>query len=205
SGVSLDLEHVQEFLADPGRLVRRQPVALQVLEVLLLGDLAGYWSHRLFHGRTLWRFHAVHHSSEHLDWLAASRIHVLDSVVIRAVTFIPLFVLGFSNYAILAYLVFVSFHAIFIHANVGFQFGWLDWVIATPRFHHWHHAIEPRAVDKNFAVHLPLVDWLFGTCLLPKNEWPSGYGIAGRPVPENYLGQVLYPFVRKRRRTPVTG
>jgi lathosterol oxidase len=181
--------------------IAAQPLWLQLIEILLIVDLFEYWTHRLMHERPwLWRFHAVHHSSEHLDWLAASRIHVLDSITIRAVTFIPLFVLGFSNYAIFAYLVFVTFHAIFIHANVGFRFGWLDWVIATPRFHHWHHAIEPRAVDKNYAVHLPLVDMLFGTCLLPKDEWPSGYGIAGKPVPENYTSQLLYPFVRRRKR-----
>ncbi len=184
------------------RAVASQPLPLQFLEILLVADLAEYWTHRTMHVvPLLWRFHAVHHSSQRMDWLAASRIHVLDSVAIRAVTFIPLFVLGFSNQAIFTYLLFVSFHALFIHANVGFRFGRLDWVLATPRFHHWHHAVEAEAVDKNFATHLPALDMLFGTCFLPRagDRWPRGYGIAGNPVPENYLRQVLYPLWRGGR------
>ena len=39
----------------------------------------------------LWRFHAIHHSCEHLDWLASSRLHILDIVVTRAVAFLPLY------------------------------------------------------------------------------------------------------------------
>jgi lathosterol oxidase len=177
--------------------VASQPLWLQFLEILVVADLAEYWTHRTMHRIPfLWRFHAVHHSSQHMDWLASSRMHVADSVTIRAVTFIPLFILGFANEAVFAYLLFVTFHAIFIHANVNFRFGWLDWVIATPRFHHWHHGIEAEAVDKNFATHLPALDVLFRTCHLPGDKFPSGYGIRGNPVPENYLAQVVYPFRR---------
>lgn len=43
------------------------PKTVQVLMALVLGDLIGYWGHRLFHGRTLWKFHAVHHASVELD------------------------------------------------------------------------------------------------------------------------------------------
>ncbi len=182
------------------QVVASQPLWLQFVEILFITDICEYWLHRAMHVfPSLWRFHAVHHSSEHLDWLAASRLHVVDSIAIRAVTFIPLFVFGFTNQAIFAYLIFVTFHALFIHANVGFDFGWLDWVICTPRFHHWHHAVEPQAVDKNLGVHLPVLDMLFGSFYMPKGRWPKGYGIAGRPVPENYLQQVAYPFVRRRR------
>lgn len=53
-----------------------------------------------------------------------------------------------------AYIVFVSLHSVFIHANLGFRFGWLRYVFATPQFHHWHHGAEPEAIDKNFAVHV---------------------------------------------------
>ena len=147
---------------------------------------------------TLRSDHAIHHSCERLDWLASARLHLGDIVVTRAVTFIPLFLLGFANGAIFAYLVFVSFHAIFIHANVNFRFGWLDWVIATPRFHHWHHGAAPEAVDKNFAVHLPVLDLVFGTLLLPKGRWPESYGIAGNPVPENYFTHAVYPLMPGR-------
>jgi len=75
----------------------------------------------------------------------------------------------------------------------------LDRVIATPRFHHWHHSVEEHAVDKNFAVHLPLLDHLFGTLLLPRDgSWPAAYGIAGNPIPEKYFVHTAYPFAPRR-------
>ncbi|MGH9816546.1 MAG: sterol desaturase family protein [Candidatus Acidiferrales bacterium] len=175
------------------------PFVVQFVAILFVSDFSEYWIHRWMHRVPwLWRFHAIHHSIEKMDWLAASRLHLVDIVIVRAVTFIPLFILGFANGPVFAYLVFVSFHAIFIHANVNFRFGWLDWLIATPRFHHWHHSAQPEAIDKNFAVHLPLLDRLFGTLLLPRgNAWPSHYGIAGNPVPEGYLQQMAYPIRRQ--------
>jgi lathosterol oxidase len=145
----------------------------------------------------LWRFHAVHHSSRALDWLAGSRLHVVDVIATRGLVMVPVFLLGFSMPALYAYLVFVSFHAVFIHANVRFRFGWLDHVVTTPRAHHWHHAVSPP--DTNFAVHLPVLDRLFGTLHLPGSEWPESYGIEGHPVPEGWGRQLVEPFRRNRR------
>jgi lathosterol oxidase len=176
--------------------VAAQPLALQVLEAILVADLFQYGVHRAFHAVPwLWRFHAIHHSSTALDWLAGSRLHLVDVVVTRATTFVPLFVLGFSEPALVAYLVFVAFQAVFLHANTRLRLRGLRWVLATPEFHHWHHAAEPEAVDKNFAVHLPVLDRLFGTAWLPE-RWPARYGIAGDPVPDGWLRQLAWPFTR---------
>ena len=57
-------------------------------------------------------------------------------------------------------------------------------------------------MDKNFAVHLPWIDRLFGTFHLPGEAWPERYGIAGEPVPEGYVGQLLYPLRRRRDQRP---
>ena len=176
-------------------LVAAQPLPLQFVEVLIVADLTQYAVHRSFHRVPwLWRFHAIHHSSGALDWLAGSRLHLLDVVVTRGLSFVPLYVLGFSPPAVYAYLVFVSFHAVFIHANVRFAFRGLEGLLVTPRFHHWHHAAHREAVDRNFAVHLPWIDRLFGTAYLPPERWPEKYGIAGHPVPEAYWKQLAWPF-----------
>ena len=176
--------------------VATQPLALQFIEAVFLADLFQYGIHRLFHAVPwLWRFHAVHHSSRELDWLAGSRLHLVDVVVTRAVSFVPLFVMGFSQSAILIYVVWVSFQAVLIHTNLRFRFGWLRWVIATPEFHHWHHSAQPEALDRNFAVHLPVIDRVFGTAHLP-GHWPAVYGIEGNPVPAGWLAQLAYPFRR---------
>jgi len=178
-------------------LVASQPAALQFIEALVLADLASYAAHRAFHVfPRLWRFHAVHHSSVELDWLAGSRLHLVDVIVTRGVAFLPLHLLGFAEGPLQAYLVWVSFQAVWIHANLRFEHPWLERVIVTPRFHHWHHAADPEAIDRNFAVHVPWIDRLFGTHHLPPGRWPSRYGIAGDPVPASWLAQLLWPFRR---------
>jgi sterol desaturase/sphingolipid hydroxylase (fatty acid hydroxylase superfamily) len=182
------------------RAVAAQPGWLQFLEILLIADLAGYWIHRMFHAVPfLWRFHAIHHSSQMMDWLASSRLHLVDIVLTRMLAFLPLYALGFSHAPVYAYLVFVSFHAVFIHANVRFDFGRLTSVVGTPRFHHWHHSTQKKALDKNFAIHLPWIDRLFGTQFLPEGEWPDEYGIPGDPVPEGYMEQFVSPFLPERQ------
>ena len=179
-------------------LVAAQPLVLQVVEIVIVADLAQYAVHRSFHEIPwLWRFHAVHHSSRSMDWLAGSRLHLLDIVVTRGLSFVPLYVLGFSPPAVYAYLVFVSFHAVFIHANVRWDLRALDWVLVTPRFHHWHHAAHPEAVNRNFAVHAPWLDRLFGTAHLPPGRWPEAYGTAEHPVPEGYWRQLAWPIWRR--------
>ncbi len=178
--------------------VRSLPGVAQFLLLMVVADLTQYWVHRTFHAvPALWRFHAVHHSADHMDWLAGSRLHLVDVAVTRGLTYVPIYWLGFADGPLFAYLVVVSAQATFIHANVRFAFGPLKYLVATPQFHHWHHAAEQEAIDKNFAVHLPIIDILFGTAHLP-DRWPSAYGISGgeRP-PDGYFRQLLWPFNRR--------
>jgi sterol desaturase/sphingolipid hydroxylase (fatty acid hydroxylase superfamily) len=179
--------------------VASQPVVVQFVEIVFVSDLFFYWTHRLFHRVPfLWRVHAVHHSPRQMDWLAGSRLHVLEIVIVRAVMFLPLFVCGFGQTAVQAYVVFVAFHAVLLHANVRFQFRAVEQVIATPRYHQFHHACDAEALDKNFAVHLPVLDRVFGTQYLPAEGWPVQMGIAGAPLPRGFWTQMVYPFRRPR-------
>ena len=177
------------------RLVAALPLVVQVAAIVLVADLTQYWVHRMFHTvPALWRVHAVHHSSEAMDWLAGSRLHVVDVLATRGLVLVPVFLLGVDRRALYAYLVLVSFHAVFIHANVRWCFGWIDYVVTTPRGHHWHHAVRP--IDKNFAVHLPILDRLFGTQHLPGDAWPDRYGVGEPSVPEGWWAQLTFPFRR---------
>lgn len=187
------LEHVRAWVGS-------QPVVVQVVEIMFLTDLVQYWVHRMFHRIPwLWRFHAVHHSARTMDWLAGSRMHFLEIVVLRGTTVIPMYVLGFAEPALYAYLVFVYLFSTWVHANVRTDLRRTEQWFVTPRFHHWHHGIEKEAIDVNFAVHFPLFDRLFGTHYLPEDgRWPEGYGIAGHPVPPGYAKQFAYPFRRKK-------
>ena len=184
------------------RAVAGQPLWLQFIEILLVVDFTTYWVHRTFHKVPwLWNFHAIHHSSRHLDWLAGSRMHVVDVLATRMAGFLPIFILGFAPGALYAYLVFVSFHAVYIHANVRWRWPGLRWVIATPEYHHWHHTSDEEGIDKNFAGFLPMWDLVFGTAHQP-GHWPRKYGTVKFQPPETYVGQLLYPFRRHGERTP---
>jgi len=176
------------------------PLVIQVPALLLVADFTQYWVHRAFHTwGILWRFHAIHHSTERMDWLAGSRLHLVDVVVTRGLTYGPIFLLGFSDSALLIYVFLVASQATFIHANVRWRFRALRRLVATPAFHHWHHSAEPEAVDVNFAVHTPIWDLAFGTYHLP-DRWPRDYGLWGRgTVPARWVTQFAHPFRRRSR------
>jgi sterol desaturase/sphingolipid hydroxylase (fatty acid hydroxylase superfamily) len=176
--------------------VAGQPHGLQFAEAFLLASVCGYWAHRASHRVPwLWRFHRVHHSSERLDWLAAGRLHPVDQAFQRSCIVLPLFALGFSRATFGGYLVFLTLQAIFIHANVRVRFGPLRWLIATPEFHHWHHASDPLAYNSNFAGEFPWIDLAFGTLHLPLGRMPTAYG-ADEPAPERYFAQLAWPLRR---------
>ena len=169
------------------------PAGITIPLAVMLVFVGNYWGHRLTHTvPLLWRFHAVHHSIERMDWLAAARLHPLDAAFTQAFTILPLFLLGYDGRVFAGAAVLVTLLAIFQHANVRFRFPGVRWIVNTPEWHHWHHAIDAEARDKNFG--LPVVDKLFGTAYLPRDRRPTGFGVHD-PVPQDgYLRQLAYPF-----------
>lgn len=182
------------FLAGHGSL-GAQPKWLQAIELLILLDFLAYWMHRLFHGRRLWPFHEIHHSSEALDWLAAARVHPVNDVLNRVVPAVVVVLLGFSPLVLAGAVPFLAVYAILLHANVDWDFGPLRAVIASPTFHRWHHTSGAEGRDKNFAGLLPVWDILFGTYYMPRHA-PTRFGV-DRPVPATIWGQLAWPFRRR--------
>lgn len=171
----------------------RLPLWQQAILILLISDFIGYWMHRLFHGRRLWRFHAVHHSSTELDWLSSVRVHPVNDVLMRLASTLPLLLFGFKVTAVASILPFLTLFAILLHANLDWHFGPLRFVIASPCFHRWHHTNEQEARDMNFAGLFPIYDLIFGTFYLPRNRSPRNFGTA-TGVPGGLLGQLVFPF-----------
>ena len=179
--------------------IASQPIWLQFLEAIVISDLAYYIAHRLLHEIPwLWQFHAVHHSIEHMDWLAAVRVHPCDQLFTQICKMLPLYWLGFTKEAFAVYALYSAAIAFLIHANITIKFGVLKWFVATPQFHQWHHSKIPEINNKNFAVQLPLLDLLFGTLYMPAGKRPRKYGVSDR-IPVGYLGQLLYPFIGKNK------
>jgi len=175
--------------------IGRQPIWLQIVEVYLLADLVAYWTHRKFHGGRWWPFHAVHHSSEDLDWLSSVRVHPVNSLAANLIQVMPLMLAGFNPFATLSAAPFFTFYAILLHARVNWTYGPLGRVIASPAFHRWHHSKDPAAIDRNFAGLFAFWDVLFGTFYLPKDRVPRNFGIAD-PMPAGFVGQLVQPFRR---------
>jgi sterol desaturase/sphingolipid hydroxylase (fatty acid hydroxylase superfamily) len=177
------------------------PLWLQAVAIIAIAELIGYWMHRAFHASPwLWKFHAVHHSSTDLDWLSAVRVHPGNDVAMKLATTVPILALGFAPVAVAGIMPLLTLFAIGIHAHLDWDFGPLRAVIASPRFHRWHHTDETSARDRNFAGLFPALDLLFGTYHMPKDARPASFG-TDTPVPDGLLGQLAFPFRPARMKT----
>lgn len=177
--------------------IQSLPLWLQFLLAIFCADVFQAGLHRIYHNiPALWRFHAVHHSARHMDWLAGSRIHLLEILLTRIAVLTPLILLGIAAPALNAYIILVGIQAVLVHANLRWNFGWLEYVLVTPRYHHWHHARHADYIDVNYAIHLPLVDMLMGTFKRPPaSAWPEEYGVMKlEKVPNGILAQTFMPF-----------
>jgi sterol desaturase/sphingolipid hydroxylase (fatty acid hydroxylase superfamily) len=175
-------------------VIGAQPLWLQVLVVLLVGDFTHYWTHRLFHKSWLWPAHAVHHSPAELDWFSSMRMHPLNDVATRAFQGLPLFLLGFSLESVALGVPIAMLVVIVSHTNVPWTYGPLRYVVVSPVYHQWHHSSEPEAIDKNFAGIFPIWDLLFGTWYMPAGKLATRFGCKSDPPPEHLPGQLLYPL-----------
>jgi sterol desaturase/sphingolipid hydroxylase (fatty acid hydroxylase superfamily) len=179
--------------------VAAQPWWLQVIEVFVLSDFLIYWGHRLQHRvPLLWRFHSVHHSAEHLDWLAAHREHPLDTIYTMGIVNLPAMLLGFPLETVTGFIVFRGLWAIYIHSNVRLPLGPLRMLVGAPELHHWHHDRDRDA--GNYGNLSPLMDILFGTYRCPDHE-PEHFGL-NQPTPQTYLGQLVQPLLPGKQGEP---
>jgi sterol desaturase/sphingolipid hydroxylase (fatty acid hydroxylase superfamily) len=173
----------------------RLPLWAQVIIFLVVSDFLLYWTHRGFHGAFLWKYHAVHHSSEDLEWISAWRFHPVNIFLGSVAVDVALLLAGISPNVLLFIGPFTTAHSAFVHANLNWTLGPLKYLLAGPVFHRWHHTAAERGGSKNFAATFPLLDLLFGTFYMPK-ELPDNYGIADRDFPSEFGRQLLYPFRR---------
>jgi sterol desaturase/sphingolipid hydroxylase (fatty acid hydroxylase superfamily) len=178
------------------------PLTTRFIAMLIVGEFGTYWGHRWMHEiPVLWRFHAIHHSAEEMDWLVNTRAHPLDMVFTRFWGLLPIYMLGLAqptgstvDMVPLLYAIIGTVWSFFIHANVGWRFSWLEILVSTPAFHHWHHTKDgTEYINKNYAAIFPWMDKLFGTFYLPEKQWPKQYGIDA-PVASSFAGQLLQPM-----------
>lgn len=189
-----DVDSLMAFFDNGFGPVAVLPLWAQALIFLVASDFLLYWFHRLYHGRQMWKYHAVHHSSEELDWISAARFHPVNILFGTVIVDAALLLAGISPNIMLWVGPFTTAHSAFVHANLNWTFGPLKYVIATPVFHRWHHTAADRGGSSNFAGTFPVIDLIFGTFYMPEKQLPDGYGIDDKNFPGSFGAQIVYPF-----------
>jgi sterol desaturase/sphingolipid hydroxylase (fatty acid hydroxylase superfamily) len=176
------------------------PFVVQVLLVIVLGDLLEYWTHRLTHSVSwLWSLHAIHHSPVRLSALKAGRHHVVYFLARGLVAWLPLVVLGASPQLILWQVAALSTTGFLSHANVAFRVPvFIQRAFVTPAYHRIHHSLDIKEGNSNFAVVLPIWDMIFGTHVDPVSTQPKAVGVHRDPIPRAFVSELLSPFTFRR-------
>jgi sterol desaturase/sphingolipid hydroxylase (fatty acid hydroxylase superfamily) len=181
------------------------PFWAQAAVYLVASDFLLYWTHRIFHSATMWRFHAIHHSAEEVDWTTAYRFHPVNLWLGAFLVTAIMLYLGVSPAVLLFLVPFDTAMAAFVHANLNWTLGPLKYVMATPVFHRWHHTMPELGGNSNFGSSFAIWDVLFGTFRMPVGELPEHYGVDEAGYPQDFLGQIAQPFRPLIAPAPVEG
>jgi sterol desaturase/sphingolipid hydroxylase (fatty acid hydroxylase superfamily) len=191
------LDNIHQLFEHRDTYLAQQPLWLQMIESIILGDFIAYWVHRACHQSRLWRIHTIHHSPAFVNWMSVYRVHPINDMLIQIPPIIASYLIGLDLVGSIAYGPIFTFYAAFQHSNINWTFGKAGFVLTSPVYHRWHHTLEKEGLNKNFAPLMPVYDLIFGTYYMPKDKFPEHYGIVGETLPENFLKQLVYPFKRK--------
>ena len=125
-------EGLVEFYDDGHGPLAQLPLWLQAGIFLVGSDLMMYWIHRTFHRPVLWKYHAVHHSSEDLDWISAARFHPVNIFLGSVAADVVLLLAGISPNVLVFLGPFTIAHSAFVHANLNWTLGPFRYVLAGP-------------------------------------------------------------------------
>ena len=169
--------------------VAEWPWLAKVILALLLGDLIFWLSHLLRHRiRTLWYFHAVHHSQRDLNFFTEYRTHPFDDVFTYLINFIPTFMVEPGLTTVIGIVWIRHWHTRFYHANIRTNMGPLRYILVTPQSHRVHHSTQPEHFDCNFGLTFSIWDHLFGTQYRNYDEYPE------TGIPDEH-----FPFEQEQR------
>ena len=189
------IEEQKEYFEHGYGPLAELPVWLQACLIVIIMDVILYWTHRLYHSNRLWKFHAIHHSSEEIDWPSAYRFHPINSWTTFTLVDVCMVAIGFAPEAFVILAPFNIFYSAFVHANLNWTLGPFKTVLASPVFHRWHHTHPDEGGSKNFAPTFPVLDIIFGTFYMPKGKLPEHYGVTDKKFPVNhFIDQLFYPF-----------
>jgi sterol desaturase/sphingolipid hydroxylase (fatty acid hydroxylase superfamily) len=141
----------------------RVPELALLAAALLVQEFTIYWRHRAEHTPLLWPIHATHHSDEAVTWLTLLRKHPLSHLMSNLVDSIPLVLLGFPAWTVVAVSLIQTWWGYFIHTDLPWTLGPAGKVLISPAAHRLHHIDDVELKDRNFGGVLAIFDRMFGT------------------------------------------
>lgn len=186
--------------------VQNFPVWAQLLIMFVVADFIQWNVHRQLHKQPwLWKFHKVHHSVKQMGFAAQFRFHFMETIVYKTVQYVPLAMIGFGIEQFFVVHMFSVFIGHLNHANLGWSYGWLGYILNNPKMHIWHHSKElpkDRPYGMNYGLSLSIWDYLFGTAYIPKNGKNIELGFEGdENFPKSFQEQLMYPFQHQQKTT----
>lgn len=195
-----DMNAAVQYAQNGANWLKDMPLWGQAICVMLIQDFSLYWTHRLFHGGKLWKFHAIHHGAQNMDWIHSSRFHPVNIICHTLFANALVLWMGFSPAAIILLAPLNTLYSAMVHSNVNWDFGpYLRYVFASPVFHRWHHTGPDEGGNMNFAATFPILDVMFGTYYMPEGKKPGPTGLYEDYVPKDILGQLAFPFMGKTK------
>ena len=143
------------------------PLALEIIAVILIFDVAIWAQHLITHKvPLLWRIHRVHHADRDMDVTTAIRFHPVEIALSMLLKIGLVYLIGPAAIAIVIFEALLNGSAMFNHANIRLSPG-LDRIVrqvfVTPDMHRVHHSVTRDEHDSNYGFCLSIWDQLFGT------------------------------------------
>lgn len=175
----------------------RGPRWLQVVVIIVIGDLFEYAYHRLSHVHPwLWRIHAIHHTPVRLSVVKGARHHFLYALGRGTMVWLPLLLVGAPASLVYWQFIVVTVAGLPAHANVNFWLpGWLHRLAVTPEYHRIHHSVDLPLCNSNFAIVFPFWDMVFGTHSDPVLVRMGEAGLQGDEHPTGLVQEMKGPFI----------
>ncbi|CAM1371506.1 sterol desaturase family protein [Tenacibaculum xiamenense] len=184
------------------------PFWISLILAAIIGEFFPYVYHRYSHVGSItskssiffWKIHAIHHIPTSINWFKTNWIHPLNTFLNVLFKMLPLLVLGFNEEILFIIGIINIVVGYLSHANIKANTGILDYIIITPKLHHFHHSIKLEEA-KNYGNTLPFWDLVFNTYYNRKGSVDK-VGVSKSeylqyPDINNYMKQLLFPFQTK--------
>ena len=174
NGLLADAGFVPPTLETLFPALRDIPLLALLLYVIIL-DFGEYWRHRFQHMFGWWyALHSVHHAQRQMTFWTDDRNHLLDDAIAALWFGAVALLIGVPPAQFVLIVMVRQLAESLSHANVRLDFGKVgERIFVSPRFHRIHHGILSAGEDgRNYAVLLPVWDWIFRTGDFDRTSYP---------------------------------